>query len=272
MVGGGENRARVLAVASGKGGTGKTNIAVNLAVLFVKMGKRTILVDVDIGLANADVLLSVQPKQHLGHVLAGEVSVLEALTPAAGGVLLLPGTSLRPISDLERSEREFLVRSFKELEAYADVILIDIGAGVSQNVIHFAAAADEVLVVTTPEPTAMVDGYNFIRNLSHQKGCGRIRLVVNQARNPFEATRVSHRIRMVARRFLRLEVDGLGHVLADPHVGDAVRRRHPFVLEFPRSPASQCVRGIAERLRGEEPVRSQGFFKRFARTIQGVLS
>ena len=133
--------------------------------------------------------------------------------------------------------------------------------------------AGEVIVVTTPEPTAMVDGYNFIRNLCHQKGCGRVRLVVNQARNPLEAARVSHRIRMVARRFLRVEVDSLGFVLTDPHVEDAVRRRRPFVLEYPKSPASQSVRAIAERICGEEPVvSSSGFFRRFAKAIQGVLS
>ena len=264
----------MLAVASGKGGTGKTNLAVNLAALFVRLGKRVIVVDVDIGLANADVLLSVQPRFHLGHVLAGETSVLEALVPAAGGVLLLPGcTNMRPISDLARTERQFLIRSLQEIETYADVILIDTGAGISENVVQFAAAADEILVVTTPEPTAIVDGYQFIRTMSQQKGFGRIRLVVNQARNPFEAGKVSGRIQMVARRFLRIEVDSLGYVLADEHVGLAVRQKRPFVLGFPRCPASQCVRAIADRIYGEEPVvPASGFFKRFAKALQGVLS
>ena len=272
LVGGSESRARVIAVASGKGGTGKTNIATNLAVLAGEMGKRALLVDVDIGLANADVILGVQPRVHLGHVLAGEVGVLKALVPAAGGVLLLPGTSMRPVSDLEAAERDFLIRSFQELESYADVILIDTGAGVSENVLQFARAADEVIVVTTPEPPAMVDGYNFIRNLKHWKGGGRVRLVVNQARDPLEATRVSARLKMVARRFLRAEVEELGYVLNDPNVKSAVRRKRPFVLEYPKTPATECLRSIANRVFGEErQLSSTGFFRRFAKAI-GVMS
>lgn len=268
-----DSRARVVAIASGKGGTGKTNLAVNLAALIVELGKRAILIDVDIGLANADVLLGVQPRVHLGHVLSGEVSVLDALVPAAGGVLLLPGTSLRPVSDLAPTERDYLVETFRQLESYADVILIDTGAGVSENVLQFAGAADEVIVVTTPEPTAIVDGYNFIRNVSQQRGTGRIRLVVNQARDAFEAARVSERIRMVARRFLRLEVEDLGYVVADPLVPRSVRRRRPFVLEHPTSPAATCLRAIVDRAFGDEPaVRTGGFFRRFARAIHTALS
>lgn len=274
LVGQSEDRARVLAVASGKGGVGKTNLAVNLAVEFSRLGKRVIYIDVDIGLANADVLFSVEPRLHLGHVLSGEASVLDALTPAASGVLLLPGcTNTRHISDLEDTEREFLIRSFQELEAYADVILIDTGAGITNNVVQFAVAADETLVLTTPEPTAIADSYALIKSVSREKGYGRIRLIVNQAQSPFEAARVSERIRSVARRFLGVEVDDLGYILTDPHVPQAVRRKRPFVLEFPKAPASSCLRSLAERIFGEEEVVVRGgFLQRFRRAIQGVLS
>ena len=267
-----ESRARILAIASGKGGVGKTNFAVNLAVACVAMGKRAILIDVDIGLANADVLLGVQPRVNLGHVLSGEISILDALVPAAGGVLLLPGCAItRHISDLEGTEREFLIRSFQELESYADVIVIDTGAGISKNVVQFAAAADEVIVMTTPEPTAIADGYAVIKSISREKGFGRLRVVVNQARSPFEAARVVERIRMVARRFLGIEVDGLGYVMADDHVGQAVRKKSAFVLEFPRAPASRCLRAIAEKIFGEEKVaRSGGLLERFRKVLQGV--
>lgn len=267
-----DSRARVLAIASGKGGVGKTNFAVNLAAAFVGMGKRAILVDVDIGLANADVLLGVQPRVNLGHVLSGEVSVLDALVPAAGGVLLLPGCAItRHISDLEGGERQFLIRSFQELEAYADVIVIDTGAGISKNVVQFAAAADEVVVMTTPEPTSIADGYAVIKSISREKGFGRLRVVVNQARSPFEAARVVDRIRMVARRFLGIKVEGLGYVMADDHVGQAVRKKRPFVLEFPKAPASRCLRAIAEKTFGEEKAaRPGGFLERFRKVLQGV--
>lgn len=259
-------RARAFAVASGKGGAGKTNVAVNLGLALVRLGRRVILVDVDIGLANADVLLGVQPRFHLGNVLAGEVGVLEALVPCPGGLLLLAGSSATAISDLNEGERAFLATSFRRLEAYADVLIIDTGAGISRNVIEFARAADEVLVVTTPEPTAITDGYALIKVIAREKGVGRVRLIVNQALDRLEAGRVSERLRMVSRRFLGIEVDNLGYVLADPQVPAAVRRRRPFSIDVPKCPASVCVRGIAERLLGESLTaqpRPGGFLQRF---------
>jgi flagellar biosynthesis protein FlhG len=273
LVSGKESRARVIAVTSGKGGVGKTNLAVGLALALVERGKRVIVVDVDIGLANADVLLSVEPKVHLGHILSGEVSSLDALTQAAGGVLLLPGaSSMRHLSDLEKTEREYLLRSFQDLETYADFILMDTGAGISRNVVQFSAAADEVVVVTCPEPTAITDGYAVIKAVSREKGFGPIRLVVNLAHDSIEALRVAHRIQTVSRRFLGIEVDYLGHVLSDEMVRYAVRRKRPFFLEYPACPATACVRALAEKVLGEEPaIRSRGFFKRFVSQIQGVL-
>ena len=274
LVSGKERRARVIAIASGKGGVGKTNLAVNLAIALAERGKRVIVVDVDIGLANADVLFSVEARAHLGHVLSGEISPLDALTEAPGGVLLLPGaTSMRHLSDLEKTERDYLIQSFRDLEAYGDFLLIDTGAGISRNVVQFSASADEVIIVTCPEPTAITDGYAMIKAISREKGFGRIRLVVNFARDALEASRVTQRIQMVSRRFLGIEVDCLGHIVSDEMVRTAVRRRRPFLLECPGCPAASCVRAIAERILGEEPaVRSRGFLKRFVSQIHGVLS
>ena len=268
-----ESRARFLSVASGKGGVGKTNVAVNLAILLSQLGKKVILVDVDVGLANADLLLSVQPRLHLGHVLAGQVSVLDALTPTPSGVLLLSGcTGMRHLSDLDAAERGFLVRSFQELEEYADVVVIDTGAGISKNVVQFAVASDEVLIVTIPEPTAITDGYALIKAVSKEKRSGRIRLLVNQCVDAAEAHRVVDRIQTVSKRFLGIDVEPLGYVLTDPKVGQAVRQRAPFVLHHPRCVASRCLVRIAERILDERSSASNpGFFRRFANAIHGVL-
>jgi flagellar biosynthesis protein FlhG len=244
-----DDRARVIAVSSGKGGVGKTNICVNLAIALASMGRRVVLVDVDIGLANADVVLGVKPEFDLRHVLVGEVDVQSALTEAPGDIRLLAGSAgVRTVSDLDKSQRGFLVSCFEELTYSNDFVLIDTGAGITRNVIDFAAAADEVLVVTTPEPPAMTDGYALIKTVSREKGYGRIRLVCNQAFGRLEAGRVCGRIREVCLRFLDLEVEYLGYVLSDQSVGRAVRRRHPFVLEYPNCPASDCVLTLAERL------------------------
>jgi len=205
-------------------------------------------------------------------VLSGEVSSMDALTLTPGGVALLPGcTGIRHVSDLERTEQDFLIRSFEELEAHADFILLDTGAGISRNVVQFAAASDEVLVVTVPEPTAITDGYALIKAISKEKGFGRIRLVVNMVMDGKEAGRVVERIQSVARRFLGIEVEHFGHVVMDDRVHRAIRRRRPLMLEQPYAPASVCIKTLAQKLLSEEPSsRARGFFKRFASAIHGV--
>ena len=263
-------RARVLAVSSGKGGVGKTTLAVNLSIALARSGKKVVLVDVDIGLANADVVLGVEPRVSLAQVLSGETGILDALLPCPGGIHLLAGSSATAFSDLSASEREFLLRGLRDIAAAADFIVIDTGAGISRNVLEFCRAADEVLVVTTPEPTAVTDAYALIKCLAHERGAGKIRLVVNQALDRMEAGAVAERMRAVARRFLALEVENLGYVLADDSVRDSVRARRPVLLAAPRSTAAVCVRALAERVLGSSIPRERaqkGFLHRFAEAI-----
>lgn len=269
-------RASVIAVTSGKGGVGKSNIAVNLAIQLASAGKQVVLLDADLGLANADVLCNVDLKLNLAHVIARKKELHEVLVAAPGGFSLIGGASgLARMADLTDDDRQRLVDSMADLEHLADVILIDTGAGISPNVLSFTRAADHVLIVTTPEPTAITDAYAVVKVLSRQdvmttpqNADRRVSLLVNQVRSANEAKVVHGRIAQVAKQFLGVSVLDAGYVLADEAVPQAVRRRTPFVLGSPSSPASKCVAQLAMRLEqgvAGAAAESGGFFQRMGR-------
>ena len=261
-------RATVVAITSGKGGVGKSNVAVNLAITLAGAGKRVTLLDADLGLANADVLCNVDLRTNLSHVIARKKELSEVLVKAPGGFNLIGGASgLARMADLTDDDRQRLVDALGELEQQADVILIDTGAGISPNVLSFTRAADHVLVVTTPEPTAITDAYAVIKVISRDGTDRRLSLLVNQARSPGEGRVVHERIAKVAKQFLGVSVLDAGYVLADEHVQNAVRSRTPFVLGAPNCPAAKCIEKLAMRL--EQGVTNagdnSGFFNRMSR-------
>ncbi len=263
------NRATVIAVTSGKGGVGKSNIAVNLAIKLASAHKEVVLLDADLGLANADVLCNVDLPSNLSHVIARKRELAEVMVDAPGGFRLIGGASgLARMADLSDLDRQQLVNALADLEARTDVILIDTGAGISPNVLSFTRCADEVLVVTTPEPTAITDAYAVIKVISRDAPDRPLSLLVNQVREPLEGRQVYERISKVARQFLGVHVLDAGSVPSDPEVPAAVRRRTPFLLANPRSPASLGVAQLAMRLqRGIAPAdqRGGGFFNRMSR-------
>jgi flagellar biosynthesis protein FlhG len=261
-------RASVIAVTSGKGGVGKTNIAVNLAIKFASAGKKVVLLDADLGLANADVLCNIDLPANLSHVIARKKDLSEVLVKAPGGFSLIGGASgLARMADLTDADRQRLVTALAELEEQADVILIDTGAGISPNVLAFTRAADHVLVVTTPEPTAITDAYAVVKVVSRDNRDRRISLLVNQARTANEARVVHDRIAKVARQFLSVSVYDAGYIAADDQVSAAVRKRVPFILANPRSAAAHGIGQLAMRL--EQGVAGAGleggFFNRMSR-------
>jgi flagellar biosynthesis protein FlhG len=261
-------RASVIAVTSGKGGVGKSNIAVNLAIKFASVGKDVVLLDADLGLANADVLCNIDLPANLSHVIARKRELNDVMVKGPGGFRLIGGASgLARMADLTDIDRQRLIQSLQELEEQTDIILIDTGAGISPNVLSFTRAADHVLVVTTPEPTAITDAYAVIKVISREDMNRRVSLLVNQARTPTEARVVYERIAKVAQQFLGMKIYDAGYVAFDEQVSFAVRRRQPFVIGAPKCPASACIAQLAMRM--EQGVAASmhtgGFFNRMSR-------
>ncbi|MCB9848452.1 MAG: MinD/ParA family protein [Phycisphaeraceae bacterium] len=252
--------ARVIAVASGKGGVGKTNICVNLASAFADLGCRTVLLDGDLGLANADVLCGINARGHLGHVIDGARTIEEITIDAPGGFRLVPGAGgLARLADIDDRRRTQLIEGLATLDADADVVIVDCGAGVGANVIAFTLAADCTLAVTTPEPTAMADAYGLLKSVAmafRHRGAVLapeqrqiIAMCINQARDRAEAASVLKRMQGVADRFLGVRIIDAGWIPEDPAIPDAVRRRTPLLVCHPKRPASQRLRLVARDLR-----------------------
>ncbi len=244
------SRAHTIVVASGKGGVGKSNLAANLAIALGERGARVLLLDGDVAQANLDLLLGVHPRFDLQHVLSGQKTLDEIVVEGPANVRLVPAASGAPeLADLDDYRRELLLRSLGTLDAGADVLLIDTASGVSRQTTEFCRIAHDVLVVTTPEMPAFSDAYGLVKLLQQQGGLARApRLVVNMATGAEDAEDTSHRIRLVARRFLQLELDCLGVVPFDPHVPRAVRLQEPVLTAYSKSPAAAAYRQLAARL------------------------
>lgn len=266
--------ARAVAVSSGKGGVGKSNLAVNIAVAMSRIGLKVGLLDADMGMANADVLCNVTPKMTLEHVVAGKCKLWEAMLLAPGGFRLIPGASgVARMAELSEQHRRGLLQQLAALERVADVLIIDTGAGISPNVLTFAAAAHTTIVTTTPEPTALTDAYGMIKALVSRSADAQVELVVNMVQSEEEGRSVFNRMDRVSRTFLRRPLVYAGAVPMDAAVPLAVRQRVPFVLHAPDAPATIAVQNVARRLVGlddspQEPAKTAenrgGFFARVA--------
>jgi len=257
--------ARTLAITSGKGGVGKSNLAVNLSICLAARGLRVALVDVDLGLANADLLMNLTPRFTLAHVLSGARTLADVIVKGPGGVQFVPGASgLNELANLTEFDRQNLISQLQNLETSTDMVVFDCGAGISRNVFSFALAADEALVVTTPQPPAITDAYATIKTLEREKFAGKTSLFVNMAESRAEAAATFDRIAGVARKFLNYSVASGGYMLHDRAVELAVRQREPFVLAYPACKASSCLAAAANDLArsGSSMVGSGGFFRK----------
>ncbi|MEW6426831.1 MAG: MinD/ParA family protein [Thermodesulfobacteriota bacterium] len=246
---------RVISITSGKGGVGKTNVTANLAAALQRLGKKVLILDADLNLANIDVLLGLTPRYNLQHVFSGERSLAEVLITAASGFSILPGSSgILELADLDESQKLFFLEEMEGLGRDLDFLLVDTAAGINGNVVYFNLAAQERIVLLTPEPTSMTDAYALIKVLSSRYDVKRFRILVNLARSDREGKTVFRKLSEVADRFLdTISLDYLGHLPLDDHLPRSVRKQQLVVEGFPSAPFSAALAGVAEQLAGERP-------------------
>ena len=244
------NRTRIIAISSGKGGVGKTNLSINIALAYASLGKKVIVLDADLGLANVNVILGIIPKFNLYHLIRKQKSIREIILDTGYGIQIVAGASgFSKIANLSDEEREVFIEELSELSS-ADVIIVDTSAGVSNNVLDFIAAADDAIIITTPEPTAITDAYGIVKIIATEIDYLNIglKLVVNRVKSVTQGKKVAERVISIAGQFLNLKIDYLGYVYEDPAVGQAVLKQKPFVIVDPKCKAAICVRHIVSRL------------------------
>ena len=262
--------ARVIAVASGKGGVGKSNFAANLAIQMCKLGKRAVIIDADFGLANIEILLGVAPKHSVSDVLVGKVGIEDALTNGPLGCTFLSGgTGLAALNDVSDTQIRRLTNGFLSLDSRADCIIIDTRAGLSNAVINFIKAAEDTIIITTPDPTAIADAYSLIKSIKKSMPeIDKLKLVVNCASSKEEAEDVFGKLNAVSRRFLGIEIEFLGAIPYDPYLIKAVRKQKPVSILFPFSESACSINEICADLMNEEP-KKKGTIQNFVQKLIG---
>ncbi|HOE10251.1 MAG TPA: MinD/ParA family protein [bacterium] len=265
------SETKVIAVTSGKGGVGKTNLVCNLALALAQMGRRVIVFDADLSLANIDVLLGISPRFNLSHVLSGQKTLREVLVTGPEGILVVPGGSgIEELANLGKEDLENLLDSFEELDGECDLLLIDTAAGINHSVLSFLLAVDQVLVVTTPEPTAYTDAYALIKVLAQHAPEKRVGVTVNMARNNREAADVTRLMLQICRTMLHTGFDNFGSIPRDMEMLQAVREQCPLLLHSPYSPASKSIRRLAcSLLQAERQLASSGGLRGFMNRLLG---
>ena len=264
-------KTRIITITSGKGGVGKTNVSVNLALAYARTGKKVVVMDADLGLANVNIMLNMVPKYNLYDMIRKGKSMKDIILETDYGIYIVAGAlGISQIANLSDDDRKNFIEELNTL-SFADIVIIDTSAGVSHNVLDFIAAADDAVIITTPEPTAITDAYGIIKIIAteYENLDMELKLVVNRAKNSAEAKKVADRMTNIAGQFLNLKVDYLGFIYDDPVVSQAVIRQKPFMVIDPRCKASICVQHIVGKmekgeLREKGGISSmfKGFFKK----------
>jgi flagellar biosynthesis protein FlhG len=237
---------QVIAVTGGKGGVGKTSVAVNLATALASTGRRVMLLDGDLGLANVDVFLGMSPRHTMAHVLSGERTLEEIILESPQGVQVVPGASgVAELANLPAAAHLGLVQAFSALSARVDTLIVDTSAGIAHSVVQFTQAAQHVLLVVCDEPASMTDAYALIKVMSREHGVTKFNVVANMARTPGEGESLFQKLERVTGRFLDVTLEYLGEIPEDPYLRRAIREQRPVVSAFPSCPASRAFKKLA---------------------------
>lgn len=261
-------KTRIIAITSGKGGVGKSNLSVNMSIAYAQMGKKVMLIDGDLGMANVNILMNIVPQYNLMHVVNNQKTMQEVINDTEFGIKFIAGANgFSKIANLTVEELDDFANQFATLGNF-DIIIIDTGAGIASNVLQFVAAADEVYVVTTPEPTAITDAYGIIKIITTELPDREmnIKLLVNRVHSSDEGKRISDRIINIVGQFLNKKVDYIGFVYDDPVVQASVIRQKPFIIVNPTSKPAQCIKHIVGRIEKNDVGTSEGvssFLKKF---------
>ena len=240
---------KVISVTGGKGGVGKSNVTLNIAISLAKAGKKVMIMDADLGLANIDIMLGLRVTKNLSHVIRGECSLDDIILDGPDGIKIIPASSgTKEMASLSDMEHVGLIRAFSSLSEQIDILLVDTAAGIADNVISFAQASQDLIVVVCDEPTSITDAYALMKILSVDHGLFRFRIVANMVRSPQEGRELFAKLTRVTDQFLDVALDYLGSVPFDENVRKAVRKQKALVSLYPKSPASEAINHLAEKI------------------------
>lgn len=261
------NISKIITVTSGKGGVGKSNFVVNLAITLQRSGKKVLIFDADLGMGNDDVLMGLYPKHNIFDIIFTDLTLKDIIIEGNEGVALIPaGSGLNKVHELTENERQLFLTKLSEFDEF-DYILMDTGAGVSRDILAFISASEELIIITTPEPTSLTDAYSLAKAADHFKLKDNAKVIVNKAFSKEEGIETFNKFNRAVTKFLNIKIEYLGYILDDRKLVQSVRVQKPFVTLYPNCDASKNIEDIAMKILGQDSVNTGGAKKLFKKLL-----